>query len=760
MLRLRKELQQQISKRKSEEWNRRLQEAQLDNENVPTGELSDCGILDEEEEAEMTDTETEEEEEEEDMLIIDSKRLKSAFVEDEAELSDGGEAVDVSSDEEEDEEEEDEEEETEKVEEQDIHDKDENTNEETVSQRVTDSDVDLGIDDTCPIPPYQPQRNVTSERVPPESVEKTSFDFLSPVISLPGGALQSWSSVKEKPPPVHLTKIRTSISPSSVVWLNTTGALANYVTEAGGVSPMTPNGTKTSRDRTKLQLTQKKLFTEPDSQDNLNEFMGLSREFTDMSCKKVSTLVDTTVPIDSDSEILGLCSGQFVSQPVDLASLEEEEERDANFAQILNTQSNSQLEDSQDKFRLNLSNDFLSPVKTVQQLTPLVQPSRESTPNTFLKIISTDDEEVSMFKAVESSFRPKKKTKKFNKKLEFSDEENEDSGSSNSEDGDYIKLVEYDSEENEVHISDDKSRLATDFFEKEAELSESDWGSEDEDEKDLDQLESEDGDDEQLDQTQLKEQLDKIHMRHILDDDQREVRILQELLLEDGELHSEGGGRERKFRWKNVDGLEETGPREDSGDEGLYEDEEDEEQWRRMRHEREKFLKEQKAKAGTVEEEESILEEDSQLMKLGVAALRRIQTSHSQDMTRTKNTVVRTMSEPIVPVSPDIKRPFQLLTKRGSFLARGETALARLAELSRGSAETNVSGPKNSRNFVFATISPVKEVGVQEADKVKLLLYGMEHWSENGGGKNGRGLPAAQRRDREALQKNKGTGTN
>nr|CAD7588019.1 unnamed protein product [Timema genevievae] len=39
----------------------------------------------------------------------------------------------------------------------------------------------------------------------------------------------------EKPPPVHPTEIRTSISPSSVVWLNTTGALANYATEAGGV---------------------------------------------------------------------------------------------------------------------------------------------------------------------------------------------------------------------------------------------------------------------------------------------------------------------------------------------------------------------------------------------------------------------------------------------------------------------------------------------------------------------------------------------
>nr|CAD7261756.1 unnamed protein product [Timema shepardi] len=36
-----------------------------------------------------------------------------------------------------------------------------------------------------------------------------------------------------KPPPVHPTEIRTSISPSSAVELNTTSALANYATEAG-----------------------------------------------------------------------------------------------------------------------------------------------------------------------------------------------------------------------------------------------------------------------------------------------------------------------------------------------------------------------------------------------------------------------------------------------------------------------------------------------------------------------------------------------
>nr|CAD7259196.1 unnamed protein product [Timema shepardi] len=39
----------------------------------------------------------------------------------------------------------------------------------------------------------------------------------------------------EKPTPVHPPEIRTSISPSSAVELNTTSTLANYATEAGTV---------------------------------------------------------------------------------------------------------------------------------------------------------------------------------------------------------------------------------------------------------------------------------------------------------------------------------------------------------------------------------------------------------------------------------------------------------------------------------------------------------------------------------------------
>nr|CAD7594938.1 unnamed protein product [Timema genevievae] len=47
---------------------------------------------------------------------------------------------------------------------------------------------------------------------------------------LRGGRVENYLRT---PPPVHPTEIRTSISPSSVVELNTTSALANYTTEAG-----------------------------------------------------------------------------------------------------------------------------------------------------------------------------------------------------------------------------------------------------------------------------------------------------------------------------------------------------------------------------------------------------------------------------------------------------------------------------------------------------------------------------------------------
>lgn len=51
-----------------------------------------------------------------------------------------------------------------------------------------------------------------------------------------------------------------------------------------------------------------------------------------------------------------------------------------------------------------------------------------------------------------------------------------------------------------------------DFLENEAELSESDWDSEDEDEKGLDRMEKEEGDEEKFDEDELRTNLEKIHM--------------------------------------------------------------------------------------------------------------------------------------------------------------------------------------------------------------------------------------------------------
>jgi hypothetical protein len=40
--------------------------------------------------------------------------------------------------------------------------------------------------------------------------------------------------------------------------------------------------------------------------------------------------------------------------------------------------------------------------------------------------------------------------------------------------------------------------------------------------------------------------------KNILDEDDRDIRLLQEQFLPDGDLHSDGFGRMRRFRWQNA----------------------------------------------------------------------------------------------------------------------------------------------------------------------------------------------------------------
>ena len=40
--------------------------------------------------------------------------------------------------------------------------------------------------------------------------------------------------------------------------------------------------------------------------------------------------------------------------------------------------------------------------------------------------------------------------------------------------------------------------------------------------------------------------------KQVLDDDDRELMRYKEMYLPDGDLHSEGEGRQRRFHWKNM----------------------------------------------------------------------------------------------------------------------------------------------------------------------------------------------------------------
>ena len=99
-----------------------------------------------------------------------------------------------------------------------------------------------------------------------------------------------------------------------------------------------------------------------------------------------------------------------------------------------------------------------------------------------------------------------------------------------------------------------------------------------------------------FDEGEVLNQLGKAHMKTILDQDQRDVRLIQELFLEDGDLHSDGGRRQRQFRWRNAtdEDPSELGSRtQQEAEDAEADDDQEDSTWRKMRNEREKWLQQQ-----------------------------------------------------------------------------------------------------------------------------------------------------------------------
>ncbi|XP_067680680.1 claspin-like [Haliotis asinina] len=243
-------------------------------------------------------------------------------------------------------------------------------------------------------------------------------------------------------------------------------------------------------------------------------------------------------------------------------------------------------------------------------------------------------------------------------------------------------------------------KMRREFVEDEAELS----GSEAESDEDLDIPEDEDimemelGDqDVAMTEDELRNQVGRAHLKETIDADKREILRLQEMYLPDGDLYSEGGGRMRRFRWKNMDDESQQDMFGGGGsDEDAPEEDADELKWRMERFEREKFLQEEREK----EENENA---NSQFFKLGKKFALKIKDPVKKlpDKECVKAQAVKKAVPS--PAKPVLKPTNQ---RKGSFLTRGKEALAKIAERTKSGVNPNAT--RHSKNFVFQVVSPEK----------------------------------------------------
>ncbi|XP_039965804.1 claspin [Bactrocera tryoni] len=416
---------------------------------------------------------------------------------------------------------------------------------------------------------------------------------------------------------------------------------------------------------------------------------------------------------DEDVAIDKIQTPLWDSKPSDVGSMRIElDSDDSNGCQHFNPSVISQVPATQ----------ICNPDEEADQLINLCSGTFETQPtNTPKEIIDNEilsSSEENSPRSSGKNIRTKKFTKKIKKskmKLGFSDDEADESDdpdtnevtseknvSINDEPATYI---DYDSEENEITVEltkQDCLKKAETFFEREAELSESDWGSADEDEKNLDQYENEVGDEDVFDKEEIRDELGKIHARKMLDEDLRQVHKLQEILFED---EDEAAQRQRKFRWKNLDNsfnleisqnnVTETKPEEEGSDD------ENEHLWRKIRFEREQAIKDHFLN-------ENILEASTSDV-----------TSKINDI---RNVTRINVSKSIVDGSDEKEKSPFLISKeliktesakaRSSFLLRNKKVLSKtICSVKSSSNDINTSPDKigvkttNSNKFVFTTLT-------------------------------------------------------
>merc|ERR1711981_1013808 len=281
-------------------------------------------------------------------------------------------------------------------------------------------------------------------------------------------------------------------------------------------------------------------------------------------------LFDTTDPkVDDMDDVVGLCSGQFLTQPASSKLLTQDlktyatSQQDVtqelcdtpdtvilseNLTQVSNIARDSHYDSSNfeiDTYISKRTEMAETKDKTVEN--EILQPGFMQDDVGALDLLKTSSEDEKEEIPRDESSKKKNKKMKKRKRVVISDD--------------------YDSDENEIEVENTKlfkgfkskkGALRKEFVEQEAELSGDSNDelniSEDEDERGLDRLMLEEGDldEECADEDELRDQVGRLHQRALLDQDQREIRLFQEAFLVDGELHSDAT-RTRKFRWKDTE---------------------------------------------------------------------------------------------------------------------------------------------------------------------------------------------------------------
>lgn len=392
-------------------------------------------------------------------------------------------------------------------------------------------------------------------------------------------------------------------------------------------------------------------------------------------------------------ELLGLCSGEF--KPQNLDTLKDNKEKE-NIDELLGL----------------CSGKFISPVDSMSSTTSAVKQQKSTTtvsddPMTEVLAISlgsfptnreNDENE-------DDQFQLQTDDEVFESEDDKSEDEGgeEDEGSEEDEGGeeddsgeeDKDKDSEEDEEEQLAQKIQRKNKLKLgDFVEEEAELSGDGGASDEEYDAESDEYEEDEIDEDLPSDEELQEQVNKIHMKVLMDDDKRQLRLYQEQYLADGDLHNDGPGRARRFRWKNIDDFSPIDQsHDDSEDETNEEVDEAEVKWRKDRFEREQWLREKSQDADSEED----VGEGSQFMKLAKKIT--IKTLHKSS---SAEVVPETKTQESIGVEPH-KSIFW--RKNGSLLNQPREVLQKLAAIS----DLNLNAPRaSSRNFVFHTLSPQK----------------------------------------------------